>query len=124
MTVLGFCIYGSLHIKFGLDLQDLAPYNSYLRAFDNQLRRHFNTYDIPVDVFFPTKETPWWSSGYLAMVQELEDDLIGEPSENLIRWRLWWLTVCITPALIVPRRTSYLQHYSFVMFSFSTDVSR
>lgn len=78
MALLGFCIYGLIHIEFGLELQDLAPRYSYLRAFDIQLRRYFKTYDPPVEIFFPTAETPWWSDGYLKMVDDLQKDLISK----------------------------------------------
>lgn len=76
-VLLVFSVRGFLHLKLGLDLQDLAPKSSYLRAFDNQLHRHFNTFDIPADIFFSTEGTPWWSSGFLAALQDLESDLIG-----------------------------------------------
>lgn len=78
LVLLCFCFYEFFCIKFGLDLQDLAPRDSYLRSFDDELRKNFNTYDIPVDIFFPTEGTPWWTSGYLNMIEDLQTDLIGD----------------------------------------------
>ncbi|KAF8819762.1 patched family protein, partial [Cardiosporidium cionae] len=80
---LAFSTYGFTRMQQGLDLSELAPNNSYLKSYDRDYLKHFNTLDLPVDIIF-TKSAAWWTPSVQNRIRELNNFLIAQNSIGLI----------------------------------------
>eukprot|EP01066_Platyproteum_vivax_P010507 Platyproteum_vivax@DN4707_c0_g1_i1.p1 len=55
----GVSIYGFTFLPQGLELRQLAPDDSYLQSFEDDLGHYFNKYGPPTDVMLPV-QINWW----------------------------------------------------------------
>lgn len=67
---------GFARLDSGLDLRDLAPSRSHLRAFDADIERYFGVYDAPTDIGFMDASTAWWSPQFVAALQRFDQELV------------------------------------------------
>eukprot|EP01067_Filipodium_phascolosomae_P005216 Filipodium_phascolosomae@DN3307_c0_g1_i1.p1 len=76
---LGVSVYGFLQLPQGLELRQLAPDNSYLQDFEDDLAQCFSKYGPATHVLFPDAEgiVKWQSPEIQHQVQELTEKLNG-----------------------------------------------